>query len=377
MRWSSSSEARPESERVFHGSQPFYGNLEPAAVKHALRIVASLLISAVFLVFAARGVVWHDVWSALGSARLVYVLPMVVTSLVSLYFRALRWGVLVRPLTRVSTRTLLAATSMGFAANMLLPLRAGEILRPWVLARKQQLGFAPAMATVAVERLFDMAILIFLFSIATFTLPLPPEWRRYGWFFLVSFFVLLAMLYAFRQYPENVLALLGGLVRPLPTSAGRRIVDVVRRSEEGLTSLGSGAAIGSAVAYSLAVWLSIAMCFGFGLSAFHLSVPWIRGALTTTTFVAIAISIPGGPGFVGMFQVGCVVALGVYDVPASLAFTYSVLTHLVQFASTVAIGLYFFVSEGFHWAEIRGVTQEGSLEAVGEISRRRHAGTPR
>lgn len=344
-------------------------------MKHALRILASLLVSAACLVFAARGVSWAEVWAALGSAHLVYLIPMIVTSIVPIYFRAVRWRVFVRPLGSPSVRTLFSATSIGFAANMLLPLRAGEIVRPWVLARKEGFSFAPTMATVAVERLFDMAMLVFLFSIATFALPVPPEWRRYGWLFLLTFVFLLAALYSFRQYPERVISALGWIIQPLPAAARTRILDIIRRSEEGLASLGSAGAVLGAVGYSLAVWLSIAACFGFGLSAFDLSVPWIRGALTTTTFVAIAVSIPGGPGFVGMFQAGCVVALGVYGVPASQAFSYSVLTHLVQFASTAALGIYFFLREGFRWTEIRELT-EGDNE-VGEVTENWDAGNPR
>ena len=154
----------------------------------------SLGLSAVFLWIAVRGVSWQETSAALRAARIVYLPPIFIIAVISLYFRALRWGVLLRPLARVERRSLFSATAIGFAANMLLPLRAGEVIRPWLLARKEGLTLAPLLATVAIERLFDMAILLLFFAVATLTLPLPPEWKHYGWVFLGTFVLFLGPL---------------------------------------------------------------------------------------------------------------------------------------------------------------------------------------
>ena len=331
-------------------------------LKRSLRIGLSLGLSGVFLWIAVRGVSWQETAEALSTAHIVYAVPIFVVSLASLYLRALRWGVLLRPLAAVEHRSLLSATSMGFAANMLLPLRAGEVLRPWLLARKERLPLAPTVATVAVERLFDMATLLLFFGVATLTLPLPPEWRRYGWVFLGTFVVVLGLLVLLQRFPAEAVAVLSRLLKPLPHAASGPLLLAVHQFADGLASLKSPAAIGLAVMYSLAVWLTLAVTFGLGFSALDLPVPWIRGALSLTTIVAIAVSIPGGPGFIGMFQVGCEVGLGLYGVEKSIAFSYSVVVHVLQFASTVAIGLYFFLRENVTLREIR--VEAGTASAV-------------
>jgi glycosyltransferase 2 family protein len=333
-------------------------------MNHAVRVAASLLLSAFFLWLAARDISWAEVSVAFRDARLVWVIPMVLTSAVSLGFRALRWGVLVRPIAPASARSLFAATSIGFAANMLLPLRAGEVLRPWVLARRETIRFPQALATVAVERLFDMATLLLLFALATFALPLPPEWRRYGWFFLATFAMFLVLLFVLRRTPDLVFGAVRASVGRFSPGLGDRIIAVIAGFSEGLVSLGSAAPIVKASVYSVCVWLTNGLSFACGFPAFGIDAPWMRGALTVTTFVAIAVSVPGGPGFIGMFQVGCVVALAVFGVGKSVGFSYSVLVHVVQFATTVALGVYFFLREGFRMDELREASGETAPRAA-------------
>jgi uncharacterized protein (TIRG00374 family) len=330
-------------------------------LKKFLHIALSLGLSGAFLWFAVRGVSLEETTRALREAQVAYVPLIFVVGVISLYFRALRWGVLLGSIATVGRRSLFSATAMGFAANMLLPLRAGEVLRPWLLARKENLPLAPTMATVAVERLFDMAVLLLFFGIATLTLPLPPEWKRYGWFFLGSFVALLALLILLQRLPSRTVALLGVVLKPLPEQISAPLLRAIHQFADGLGSLRSATAIALAVFYSLLVWLGLAVTFGLGISAFDLPVPWLRGALSLTAIVAIAVSLPGGPGFIGMFQVGCEVALGVYGIAKSVAFSYSLLEHPVQFASSVLPGLYFFMRENVSLREIRTEASAASV----------------
>ena len=322
-------------------------------MKHFLRIALSFALSAVFLWIAVRGVSWAETSAALREARWLYMIPIAGVGIGSLYLRALRWGVLLAPLARIDNRSLFSATAIGFAANMLLPLRAGEVLRPWFLARKHGLPLPQTIATVAIERLFDMATLLLFFGVATLTLPLPPEWRRYGWVFLATFLGFLVMLIALQRHPERTLSMLAVVLGVLPARLSELISSIVRQFADGLASLRDGSAIGLAVLYSIAIWTTLAASFGFGLTALDLPVPWVRGALSLTAIVAIAVAIPGGPGFIGMFQVGCEVGLGVYGIGKSVAFSYSVLVHVLQFSSTVVVGLYFFLKENLSLREIR------------------------
>ena len=323
-------------------------------MKRALRTLASLALSAVFLYFALRGLSWGEIRTALAQARWEWVAASFVPALASLACRAFRWGVFVRPVAPVATMSLVSATAVGFAANMVLPLRAGEVIRPWMLSQKEGIPFAKAFATVALERLFDMATLVIFFVVAMATLPLPDDWRGYGRAFVGTFIVFLAAIVVFVAAPKRVIGMLETILRPLPEGLRGRVLDVARQFATGLAGLGSFGAILVAAAWSLAIWGGIALSFGLCFFAFDLDVPFVEASITVAAMVAIAVSIPGGPGFIGMFQFGCVVALGVYGVPGAAAASYSFACHASQAASSILAGLVFFLREGLTIKDVAG-----------------------
>jgi hypothetical protein len=79
-----------------------------------------------------------------------------------LYIRAQRWRVLLRPVGTPFLRALVDATNIGFMANVLLPLRIGEIIRPVLLSRKERQPLGGILATIVLERIFDMFTILFL-----------------------------------------------------------------------------------------------------------------------------------------------------------------------------------------------------------------------
>jgi uncharacterized membrane protein YbhN (UPF0104 family) len=79
----------------------------------------------------------------------------------------------------------------------------------------------------------------------------------------------------------------------------------------------------------------------------------IRASLLAVVLVAIFIMVPAAPGFVGNFQIGCVVALGVFGIPKEEALSFSLLVHGIQFTTVSIIGAYCFLSEGISFREVR------------------------
>jgi len=97
------------------------------------------------------------------------------STLIGFWIRAVRWGSLIhepRPIRRAS---LFGATMIGFMANNVLPLRLGEFIRPWALARREKLSRSTLFATVVVERAIDMVTLLVIFGISLLVHPISSE----------------------------------------------------------------------------------------------------------------------------------------------------------------------------------------------------------
>lgn len=232
--------------------------------------------------------------------------------------RAWRWRYLIDPFAEVRTSTMMAAAFGGFLAIQMMPLRTGELARPWLLDRHAGISKSALLGTVAIERVVD-GLLVSL-ALTAALLAIPADAGPYVWGLrlvpLAIFAAALALLVAYFRRPEPV----GKLVRSGLGLLSRRLSDfaggVLERFHRGLASLPHPRSLWSfnaaSAAYwglnALALWV-LALGCGLPLSA--------AGAVAVMGCLAVGILLPAGPGYFGNFQVAALVALGFFlDVEA-------------------------------------------------------------
>src|SRR5580765_6934437 len=132
---------------------------------HGLKILVSLVLTAVLLYFFFRGVDPGKTRDAILGASPAWLAGSLALGLLTFLLRAVRWTWILRPVARVPVWPAFAATATGFAANN-LPGKVGEVLRPFLLSRSQNLPFSPLLASILLERVFDGASVIFFFLLA-------------------------------------------------------------------------------------------------------------------------------------------------------------------------------------------------------------------
>jgi uncharacterized membrane protein YbhN (UPF0104 family) len=126
---------------------------------------------------------------------------------------------------------------------------------------------------------------------------------------------------------------------------------------QALRVLDSPVAVLKITAWSFFLWLEIAAIFGCAILAFHLPVPLILGSIAVAVIVAIAVSAPSAPGFIGAFQLGCTFALQIFGVSESDAFAYSIVLHATQFGGVVGAGLYSLARQGMSLRQVEEVAE--------------------
>jgi uncharacterized protein (TIRG00374 family) len=276
------------------------------------------------------------VGAVLGRTRPAWVVAALVASLATVYIRAQRWRVLLRPLGDVPLYPALSATAIGFGATAVLPFRVGELLRPALLGRRAGVGMSAALSSVVLERLFDILLVIGCFLGVSLVYDIPSTLRRGAQVLAVLAGAAMVALFIAQRRRAAAERLAHRVLGLLPASIARRLGPVVTSFLQGLGGLGDSTALLLVLAYSVYLWGIVQLTFLFSFLALDIQVPLLAASLTTLVVIAAAVFLPQAPGFVGTWQAACVLALGFFDVPREAALGYSVLTWILQM--TVNVG---------------------------------------
>ena len=313
------------------------------------RLAAGVVLGAFFLWLALRNVHFSEMAETLRRVSLPVFGLFCLMHLCSLGLRAMRWRILVRPLADVPARRLLPPLAIGFMVNFLLPGRAGEVVRAWLLSRREQVSTSAVFATVVVERLFDGLAVICFLAPAPFLLGAgnPALLVRIRWAALllpVGYASLLTALILLSHHRQALAAFLSRhpVVQRRPLLA--RVVHLVERFCEGLGVLRSWKSVAGTVCFSLLIWGWGALANALMMRAIDLDIQSWYEPLFLIVMQGFGVLIPT-PGFVGPFQYAHVVALGVYGVPEAVAISLALLIHAGLFIAVLAPGFWFAARE--------------------------------
>lgn len=315
------------------------------------RFLISLLISGILLYFAFRGVDWSTFKEGFARIGYVYLLLVIPLLLLVQWMRSYRWGLILRPLKKIDQGTLFSITSVGFMGILLLPARAGELLRPYLISQQKGVDIRSALATVVVERALDSLTILGFLVWTVLSIPLPLWVHRAGYFSFAILFSFLLFLFLVATQKERVLNFFRILTRRFPEWLQSGIQTFVTTFAEGLQILPDLKSLGLAVSLSLIVWALMGLNFYILLQAFHMRLPLIA-AYVVLVLIVIGITIPGAPGFIGNYHLSCVLGLSLFGIPRSEAFNYAIVNHLIVVLFTVALGIIFLPRVKISWSDI-------------------------
>ena len=131
-------------------------------MKKYQQFTLGLVIASIALYYSLRNVAFEEVISSFKEMDYIYILPSVVIIILSYVFRAYRWQAFLQSSLKVNVSGFFSPMMVGFMGNF-LPARAAEILRPYLLSKKYPITFSTAFASIVMERLFDMIMLLLIF----------------------------------------------------------------------------------------------------------------------------------------------------------------------------------------------------------------------
>jgi uncharacterized membrane protein YbhN (UPF0104 family) len=244
--------------------------------------------------------------------------------------RALRWTLIAgAPVDQF--RFFCHATNLGYLGNALLPARAGEALRMVSISRSADLPMPQAVTSAVLDRIADLAML----AVAMVIVAAAHGTDMLSWEVSLGIFALIGVslvaILIFLRKGKGYQPLVDAFSQRLPAVVGSRLPIWYAEAHDGLWPLRSRWRMGTVLAINLVVILSDYAAMWLVIMAFGWSLPFWAAA-TVGVFVAAGTSLPSAPGYVGVYQVACMLALRFYGIDGASAVAYAVVLQLLNLA---------------------------------------------
>jgi len=274
--------------------------------RRLLTIAAATAVTALALWLSLRNVEWAEIGNAFARANYAWVAAAVANSLIGVYFLGFRWRFLLAPRARASMPALFRINMIAQYANILMPARVNEIIRAWMISRESGIPGGFALGTIAIERIFDVAIFMVLWVAS------PALFAGRATFFppaaaYVSGGLAIAVLVLFVLRPIAFLKGASLAFKVLPAG--------LREKAERFTESGIEAFAG-------------------------LKDP--KAVVGAALFVLLVRQLgeipPAAPGKIGIFEYTVIVALAAFGIARTPALSYAVMLHLVAQVPKIILG---------------------------------------
>jgi len=375
--------------------------------KRKVLFIVGILVSIVCSWLFARKIEWATLIVALREANYIYIIPTIIIIFISHYLRAFRWMEFIIPIKRVSVLNLFSASMIGFMANNVLPARAGEVIRPIIVARKEKIKITASFATVVMERVFDILSIIVMASFLFLFLPsdslqgtsvsvsnhidmsaeglnesdvniksdqpssaisegeesVPNTIRQLKkWSAIMAFFGIFAItsLFLLSLYPKKAGAVLERFLFLFPHHLKERLVNLLHSFILGLQVFDNKKQILWIGVMSLIIWsLNAAsvyvLCYSFSIDLSF------AGACFVTVCLSLAIALPQAPGFIGVFHIATQKSLDAFGVGLSSAQSFAIILWMVNIIPITVVGILFLWREGMSFGEISHFEEKASV----------------
>lgn len=334
-------------------------------------LVVGLAVSIFFLWLGFRGLDFGEIWDTLREVNFGWIALGVPVYFVAVYILAWRWHYLLAPIKPLHPHRLFPIVVIGYMANNLLPLRLGEVMRAYVLKRRDHVPIVPTLTTILIERVFDgLVMLAFILSALLFVDFEEPTLRKVILLATPLFFGALLVFFWLAMSPEVARRWYSAIIQRFIPNAGLRekILGLADELMRGFASLRSWRALGLVVFYSVLSWSIEASIYWIVMQAFQFEVSFYV-LMLVIGFGNLSTILPSTAGYVGTFHAVAILTLVAFDVDRTIAGSYAILMHATLWLPITVAGLVYLLRLGLSWSDFQAaqeVVREDSHPAADE-----------
>ncbi len=305
-----------------------------------------LIISLIFLYISFRNFQVRTILHLLRSMDPGLLLSGVAAFVLSYFFRAPRWQMMLRSSRHLSFKTAVAGVFLGQFGNNVLPWRLGDLWRA-VIAKKMD-GFSAISAgmSLLMEKIFDGLSVFILSIVAILSFSLKKDVKNSILFFGLAVVVFLALLWTFYLITHR-------------SDRGKRGDSLLRKVIEGLSSIKEVRIFLRILIFSVFIWVVEACSFLLFFRAFNIHLRLLE-VFIIVFIVNFAMVIPAAPANLGTFEYAIVLSASVFSIDKSTALSAGLVIHFLRFVSIALVGLVILATFKM---SLRAEVQEVEMEA--------------
>ncbi len=261
--------------------------------------------------------------------------------------QAVRWKLLLSPFGRVKLTHAVRAVYAGLFANLIFPLRPGELLRSYLISDSEDITIGRVLGSVGVERLVDLVIATASLAVASLAVDLRPPFRRVADTLGIATLLLLGIVVIVIYVLEVKLA-----QKPDFGTGPRRLPGRLMGALLGLHAMGTSPSFYSAVLASLLMPFCQVLGLWAMMKAYGLHLPF-NAAIVVLLVINLGVSLPNAPANVGSYQFFCVLGLSVFQVDKTTATSFSIFAFLGLTVPFIFLGFAGLVRSGLSLKSMR------------------------
>jgi|TARA_B110000908_G_C10264649_1_gene462490 uncharacterized protein (TIRG00374 family) len=301
--------------------------------------VIGIITSIAALLWLAQIYDVKDLTGPLGSANYWYLLLAVCISVLDYLLRSLRWGVLFLEYKPGKISSLFRALMQGYLFNILLPARAGELIRAHRLSKDEGIPLGTVIGTLVVERVGDMIFLIILLIAFFLLYPDFPEWVNYAGSLMVLITIIATVVLAAVHFHGHRLkpALITLLKNFLSEGLASKLEGSGKMFVEGLSGLFRAKSIIWFLAITVILWAFAGLLAYYVAGSLGLWVP-LGDLLFVMIVIVVGTMVPSSPGYIGVYELFGVAGLELVGISGGVALSFIVMLHATTILVPGVIG---------------------------------------
>ncbi|MFL2626756.1 MAG: lysylphosphatidylglycerol synthase transmembrane domain-containing protein [Dehalococcoidia bacterium] len=328
-------------------------------MNYLLKTIIGLVITVFFMAIFFYTAGLEEVFSTITNVKLIFLLPSIFLYFISLFIRTLRWQYILDSVLKIRTWTLFKSIAIGYSTNNILPVRLGELIRLYYVAKISNISKSTTLGTIITERVMDALTLIacVAFTLIGFILIDIIEFNKlftieniiivtliFGSLtILVIFFILIWL----AKDPKIIEIIIKSIFARLSQTNLDKIINIYNYFLKGLVVLGSLKKISYIFFISLAIWifeffLAYILVISLGIENFKYEPVILFFILCLSISVAnLATSIPLTQGGIGPFELSGSLILIMFGIDAAYAGAFIILLHALLLIPVTLVGMIF------------------------------------